>query len=89
MSMQSAQKVQYAFAVFNNVVREVYKVEAWFEAGKTAYFTRYLEDAEDSTRIEFVGRIASEEMRERYMFKSVKNYFIQGNQNPIRYVNCD
>ena len=92
MSMESACRVQYAFAIFNNVVREVYEVQGWFEGGKTAYFTRYLEDVENvenPTRIEFVGRIAPDEVRERYLLKSVSGYFKQGNQNPIRYVNCE
>ena len=36
--------VHYALAVFRGVVREVYRVDAWFPAGQTPYKTRPLED---------------------------------------------
>lgn len=87
MFMKNAQNVEYAFAVLNNVVREVYNVEHWFAAGKTACFTRSLEDVEDPKRIEFVGRIAPDDMRKRYLFKSVGDYFKLGSTNPMRYIN--
>jgi hypothetical protein len=36
-------------------------------------------------RSEFVGAIASEPVRSRYLGKSVAHYFVTGNQNPITY----
>ena len=88
MSIARAQSVQYAFAVFNNVVREVYTVQHWFEAGQTAYLTQKPEAVEIPDRIEFVGRIAPAEVRKKYLFKSVSEYFTRGAANPIQYVNC-
>jgi len=69
-------------------VREIYEVSGWFEAGQTAYFTRPFESVDDPQRIEFVGRIAPDAMRKRYLFKSVREYFVPGNSNPIQYINC-
>ena len=88
LDLERAQSVQYAFAVFNNVVREVYEVQGWFEAGQTAYFYQTPEEVEILGRIEFVGRIAPEDVRKRYLFKSVSEYFTRAAANPIQYVNC-
>ena len=88
LDLERAKNVQYAFAVFNNVVREVYEVQRWFEAGQTAYFYQSPEEVEIPGRIEFVGRIAPEEVRKRYLFKSVSEYLTRGAANPIQYVNC-
>ena len=87
-SRQRAECAQYAFAVFNNVVREVYEISGWFEAGQTAYFYQKPEEVKIDGRIEFVGRIAPEEVQKRYLFKSVSEYFARGAANPIQYVNC-
>ena len=88
LSIERAQRVRYVFAVFNNVVREVYEVEEWFAGGETAYFHREKEDVEAPDRIEFVGRVAPEAVRKRYFLKSVSDYFSPGNANPVQYVNC-
>ena len=88
LSIERAQNVSYAFAVFNNVVREVYEVSGWFEGGQTAYFHRLPEDIDAPERIEFVGRIAPESIRKKYLFKSVNEYFVRGAANPVQYVNC-
>ncbi|MFC2946810.1 hypothetical protein [Virgibacillus sediminis] len=78
------EKVDYAFAVFDGIVHEVYKVEGWFKAGST-FNTRGRLDNE--SRWEFVGRIADDTMRSKYLRKSVEHYLTRGAQNPIKYVN--
>ena len=83
-----ARQVEYAFAVFDNVVREVYAIQMWFSAGRTAYFHRDQEAVNVEGRVEFVGRIAPEDIRKRYLLKSVDEYFVKGNANPIQFVNC-
>lgn len=79
---------QYAFAVFRGVVREVYGVEAWFPAGSTDYLTRPLEEVTHPGRWKFTGRVAEQEVRNRYINKNITAYFSGSSQNPIRYVNC-
>ena len=39
-------------------------------------------------RVEFVGKLAPEEIRKRYIDTSVRDYLGKGSQNPCRYVNC-
>lgn len=80
-------EVRLAFAVFRGVVREVYEVEAWHPAGTTSYSTRPVEDVQVPGRWEFTGRRASEDLRERYIGRSVASYLTPGSQNPVTYVN--
>jgi len=82
------EKARLAFAVFEGVVREVYEIVHWFPGGTTEYFTRPLENVDAPDRWEFVGRLANEEISEKYRLKAVDQYFDPPSQNPIRYVNC-
>jgi hypothetical protein len=76
-------KVELALAVYQGVVREVYRVRAWHPAGTVEYQTRSDLRPEDlGRRWEFEGDIA-EDVRDRYIDGSVG----KGGQNPIRYVN--
>lgn len=75
--------VRYALAIYQGVVQEVYCIKAWFEAGSTFYGTR--EDLEDDDRWEFVGAVADDEVRNRYLFHSVREFLPDGAQNPIAY----
>lgn len=83
---------QYAFAVYNQVIQEVYKIAGWFPAGSTHYSNRP-EMAErllgpDAERYEFVGSIAEQAIRTRYRFKNVGSYLARNSQSPVLYVNC-
>jgi len=53
-----AQGAKYAFAVFEGVVREVFRIEQWHRAGSTPYATR--RDVQVPGRWEFTGTIASQ-----------------------------
>lgn len=77
---------KYAFAVFEGVVREVYEIASWLEAGSTLN-SAHGRDAQPRDRWEFVGRLAPEHLRRRYINRDVSQYFRQGGRNPIRYVN--
>jgi len=73
-------QAEYAFAVDQGVIREVYKIAQWLPAGSTAYFTRDLNDPEKATaegRMEFVGVIAEDSVRNRYINKSVERSYGQ------------
>ncbi|MDP2797893.1 MAG: hypothetical protein Q8N94_10345 [Methanoregula sp.] len=77
-----AEKADYAMAVFQGIVREVYRIDEWFPSGTLTYETRD-DVGYDSRRWEFSGEVAPKEIREKYINKSVG----KGLQNPIRYVN--
>jgi len=75
---------EYAFAVYDGVIQETYKISGWFEAGSTFHSRQDKDSWKKKQRYEFVG-IIDEEMRKKYRHKSVNHYFPSGAQNPIRY----
>lgn len=80
---------EYAFAVFEGVVREVYRIEGWFPAGSTfnnRWNGEHAEREELEGRWEFVGTLAPESVRKRYLNRYVGHILSQGAQNPIYYV---
>ena len=83
------ERVRYALAVFERVVREVYAVNSWHPGHSTPYQYREKElSGRDLTgRWEFLGEVAPEEIRARYRGGSVNRYLSPGQQNPIAYVN--
>ncbi len=81
-------KVQLAFAVFEDVVREVYQVVDWLPAGST-FLTRHPQGEPLRGRREFVGRVAPDEIRRRYVGRYVGRLFPRGARNPVKYVNLE
>ena len=81
-------RAKYAFSVYKSVVREVYEIQAWLPGNST--LSCYLATIEvDDGRWEFVGKIAPDSVRKKYVGKSIAKYQKLGAQNPIKYVNCD
>ncbi|MFU8828866.1 MAG: LEM-3-like GIY-YIG domain-containing protein [Phycisphaerales bacterium] len=84
--------VKYAISVYRGVVREVYSVAAWVPSGSTM---RQKDESTDGRsphregRWEFVGEVAEEAVRNKYVGKTVSAYFKPGSQNPVKYVNCN
>lgn len=82
--------VEYALSVYRGVVREVYSVSGWVQSGHSMRGVD--EDGRPSKRDgrwEFVGTVADESVRNKYIGRSVAEYFPKGSQNPVKYVNCD
>jgi hypothetical protein len=74
---------EFAMAVYQGIVREVYQIEDWLPAGSLEYKTRDSSSFKISGRWEFKGSIAENEIRSLYVGSSVG----LGGQNPIRYQN--
>ena len=73
-------------AVYQGIVREVFRINKWYPSGTLPYQTRDSEDVCDDCippRWEFEGKVADDEIRKEYVGISVG----KGGQNPIRYVN--
>ena len=93
LNTQRAQKATYSIAVYKGIVQQVYKIKDWHSAGTTESSRKPNDKPElNSTksmigRYEFRGQVASEPIRDKYVHKSVKHYFVRGNSNPINYVN--
>jgi uncharacterized protein len=75
-------KAELALAIYQGVVREVYRISSWHPAATLDYATRDAEANRGSGRWEFEGEIAMD-VRDEYVGRSVG----KGGQNPIRYVN--
>lgn len=88
LKRERAEKAQYAFAVFQGVIKEVYEIEQWHPELSTRYKWRQFElsnSKQTKTRYEFTGRVASSVVRDRYVNRHLpERYF----GNPIRYYNC-
>ena len=82
-------RAKFAFAVFDRIICEVYEIEEWLPAGTSPYPTRSRTEVSIPGRWEFIGRLAPEDMRQRYVGGSVERYFERGVQSPVLYVNID
>ena len=63
-------RVKFAIASYRGLVREVYEIEKWQPNGD---------------RWEFIGKVAEDKIRDKYLGQSLENYIKKGGQNPIRY----
>ena len=81
----------FAMAVYVGVVREVYEIESWHHAGSTPYATRVQAELakQQSKRWEFVGHVALESVRSRYVGRSVAHLFRSGQQSPVVGIGLD
>jgi uncharacterized protein len=66
--------VAYAVAAFRGIAREVYKIEKWEPA-----------EFKGKVRWLFIGDVASDEIRDKYINQSLEKYITKGSQNPIKY----
>ena len=80
VNLERAQSVDYAFSVYKDTIKEVYKIEEWLPAEKLQRTT--LPDAEvPEGTYGFKGKIAEKEIRDKYKGKSVKNLCKPGQYN--------
>lgn len=81
--------VRYAMSVYRGIVREVYEVSGWVPGGMTIRNDDLMgRRPRRKGRWEFVGVVAPDELRKKYIGRSVAGYFTKGSQNPVKYVNC-
>ena len=84
-------RAKIAMAVYAGIVREVYEIESWHRAGTTRYATRDQSELakHKSKRWEFIGAVASEPERSRYVGRSVAHLFRSGQQSPVVGIGLD
>jgi|SRR5579863_1024919 len=80
-------KAKYAMAVYQGIVREVYRIDCWVPAGYSEYTTRKPEEIGKRGRWEFEGKV-EKRLSQRYVGKSVRKYFPKYNRSPVRFVSC-
>jgi uncharacterized protein len=82
-----ASKARYALAVSKGEIIEVYEIDSWHRARTTPYKSnRDFLGTDPTNRSEFVGRVASEAMRNKYVGKRIEE---RSYGAPVRYYNCD
>ena len=91
---ERADNVKYAFAVFQGIVREVYEIDKWLAATK-AFSDFWVEKLNSQGRVispeehvgryEFIGKVAPEHIRKKYIGHTIPN---RHKGNPILYFNC-
>ena len=81
-----ASKVDYAMAVYDGMVLEVYEPKQWLPALSTFTTRTGINLDYPKSRYEFIGRIADAAVRDLYINMSVADLFSNGDQNPIKYI---
>lgn len=82
VSLDRVRNIRLALGVHDGRIVGVYRVAGWFQTGEIMRPDGDIPPAEG--RVEFVGNLASEELRKRYKDRLVTDLF--HGQNPIRYV---
>lgn len=84
-------RANFAMAVYAGVIREVYEIHSWHRAGTTEYITRAKSELAKYSlkRWEFVGEIASDLIRSKYIGYSVSHLFRLGQQSPVVGINLE
>jgi hypothetical protein len=75
-------KIQYVLGVYHGIVKEVYQVAYWKEAGSTPYVFRKHEPEILIGRSEFVGQAAPDDIRD-YIGKKIDLTY-----QTVNYYNC-
>jgi hypothetical protein len=78
VDINKVRKIPIVCAIFHGLIREVYEVSDWYHSPE--------EHGVVSKRSYFLGAIATPEIRDKYLDKSIIKYVKKGSQNPIKYV---
>ena len=71
------EKVKYAVASYHGQSLEVYRIDEWYEV-----------EFRGKKRWAFRGVVASDDIRDELVSKSIRNLNKKGASNPVRYMNC-
>ena len=63
------ESIKYAYATYGGLIKEVYEIHSWVPAGTLQYFEREFTDKDIANRWEFIGKKASQEVRDLYIGK--------------------
>ncbi|MGU9951808.1 MAG: hypothetical protein ACNYPH_05835 [Gammaproteobacteria bacterium WSBS_2016_MAG_OTU1] len=84
INIKRACTIKYAAAVVEGVIREVYEIDSWHNAGTTKYETRSYLNKKDPKRKEFVGKVANGDIR-----KLINRKIGSWGQSPFHYEKRD
>lgn len=81
--IDSVSSAKYALATVYGEVVEVYKIDYWLPSPALNRETIPYDAEVEKRRIGFFGSVADQKVREKYIGKSVKNFFKKGEANPV------
>jgi len=82
--IESVSIADYALCVVYGEVKEVYEIDGWMPATKAVFKTRTCDPERCSKRIAFVGRVADDKIRNRYIGRSVAKLYKYGEASPVK-----
>ena len=84
--IESVESAKYALATYNGEVVEVYKINYWCPASELHRETFAYNPEIHWNRIGFFGSVADKAVREKFVGKSVKNFFKRGEADPVKLI---
>ena len=87
--IDSVSSAKYALATVYGEVVEVYKIDYWLPSPALNRETIPYDAEVEKRRIGFFGSVADQKVREKYIGKSVKNFFKQGEANPVKLIKAE
>ncbi len=82
--IDSVQPAQYALAVANGIVIEVYRIDRWVHASQADNRYRQYDPGRYSNRIAFEGELAPDDIRNYYIGRDVSALYKYGEANPVK-----
>ena len=83
-NLKSVEKAEYALTVVFGEIKEVYAIDGWMHASQLNRKIYPYNPETENNRIGFAGEIAPDDIRQKYVGKSVKGLFKRGDANPVR-----
>ena len=84
--IESVESAKYALATYNGEVVEVYKINYWCPASELHREMFAYNPEIHWNRIGFFGSVADKAVREKFVGKSVKNFFKRGEADPVKLI---
>ena len=87
--IDSVSSAKYALATVYCEVVEVYKIDYWLPSPALNRETIPYDAEVEKRRIGFFGSVAEQKVREKFIGKSVNNFFKKGEANPVKLIKAD
>lgn len=87
--LDSVSSAKYALATVYGEVVEVYKIDYWLPSPALNRETIPYDAEVEKRRVGFFGSVAEQKVREKYIGKSVKNFFKKGEANPVKLIKAE
>lgn len=84
--IESVAPARYALSVVNGNVIEVYQIDRWVKASEADNVVREYIPEKHSNRIAFLGKVASDDVRDYYIGRNVNSLYKWGEADPVKLI---